>query len=104
MKTRSFYPPPTSPPKCEIDWQHGTDAKEEKGAGKNEAIAGIFLKSNACTPSTFQLLKAHTLFERDEEYVVIEGQVNRRRADRPAYDGRAPLFRRAPPGPRSQRT
>ena len=50
----------------------GTDA--DKQAKKDELLANYSIKSER-VHTINQLLKAYTLFEKDDEYVVIEGQV-----------------------------
>ncbi len=77
--------------------------EEEKQAKKDELLANYSVKSER-VHTINQLLKAYTLFEKDDEYVV-DGQQghDRRRADRP-YHGRPPLLRRSAPGHRSQGT
>jgi preprotein translocase subunit SecA len=49
-------------------------SKQEKEEAKNKLAQDFAVKSKRLH-SISQLLKAYTLFERDEEYVVIEGQV-----------------------------
>jgi preprotein translocase subunit SecA len=52
--------------------QSGTDA--ERQAKKDEILTNYSIKSER-VHTINQLLKAYTLFERDDEYVVIDGQV-----------------------------
>jgi len=56
----------------QIDHLTGTDA--EKQAKKDELLTNYSIKSER-VHTINQLLKAYTLFERDDEYVVIDGQV-----------------------------
>jgi preprotein translocase subunit SecA len=71
---------------------------EERLAKKDELLTNYAIKSER-VHTINQLLKAYTMFEKDDEYVVIDGQV--KIADRP-YHGRSPLLRRSAPGYRSQ--
>ncbi|MDR2495701.1 MAG: preprotein translocase subunit SecA [Tannerellaceae bacterium] len=56
----------------QVDNMQGTD--EEKQARKDELLANYSVKSER-VHTINQLLKAYTLFERDDEYVVIENKV-----------------------------
>jgi preprotein translocase subunit SecA len=56
----------------QIDHLTGTDI--EKQAKKDEILTNYSIKSER-VHTINQLLKAYTLFERDDEYVVIDGQV-----------------------------
>jgi preprotein translocase subunit SecA len=56
----------------QVDQLAGTEA--EKQAQKDELLTNYSIKSER-VHTINQLLKAYTLFERDDEYVVIEGQV-----------------------------
>jgi preprotein translocase subunit SecA len=57
----------------EIDADESLD-KAQKDEAKNKLAQDFTVKSKRLH-AMYQLLKAYTLFERDEEYVVIEGQV-----------------------------
>ncbi|MDR2469807.1 MAG: SEC-C domain-containing protein, partial [Tannerella sp.] len=56
----------------QIDHLEGSDA--ERQAKKDELLTNYSIKSER-VHTINQLLKAYTLFERDDEYVVIDGQV-----------------------------
>lgn len=56
----------------EIENFNGTDA--EKQAKKDETLTNYSIKSER-VHTINQLLKAYTLFEKDDEYVVMDGQV-----------------------------
>lgn len=56
----------------EIEHFNGTDA--EKQAKKDEILTNYSIKSER-VHTINQLLKAYTLFEKDDEYVVMDGQV-----------------------------
>ena len=51
-----------------------TGTEEEKQAQKDEILANYSVKSER-VHTINQLLKAYTMFEKDDEYVVIDGQV-----------------------------
>ncbi|MDR0758312.1 MAG: preprotein translocase subunit SecA [Tannerella sp.] len=56
----------------QVDAQNGSES--EKQAIKDELLTNYSIKSER-VHTINQLLKAYTLFERDDEYVVIDGQV-----------------------------
>ncbi len=71
--TNFFILPDIASEMVEID-QHAEWSKEEKEQAKMKLSQDFAAKSKRLHAIN-QLLKAYTLFERDEEYVVIEGQV-----------------------------
>jgi preprotein translocase subunit SecA len=71
--TNFFILPDIASEMVEID-QHAEWSKEEKELAKMKLSQDFAAKSKRLHAIN-QLLKAYTLFERDEEYVVIEGQV-----------------------------
>jgi preprotein translocase subunit SecA len=68
-----FVMPDLASRMVEIDSNEALD-KAEKENAKNQLAQEFAIKSRRLHAMS-QLLKAYTLFERDEEYVVIEGQV-----------------------------
>jgi preprotein translocase subunit SecA len=54
--------------------EHSTFSSEEKAAKKDELLQNYAVKSER-VHTVNQLLKAYTLFEKDDEYVVIENKV-----------------------------
>ncbi|MDR1330856.1 MAG: preprotein translocase subunit SecA [Tannerella sp.] len=56
----------------QVDTESGSE--EEKQTKKDELLTNYSIKSER-VHTVNQLLKAYTLFERDDEYVVIDGQV-----------------------------
>ena len=71
--TNFFIMPDIAATMVEIDNQEDID-KSEKDSLKNQLAQDFAVKSKRLH-SISQLLKAYTLFERDEEYVVMDGQV-----------------------------
>jgi preprotein translocase subunit SecA len=71
--TNFFILPDIASEMVEID-QHAEWSKEEREQAKMKLSQDFAAKSKRLHAIN-QLLKAYTLFERDEEYVVIEGQV-----------------------------
>jgi preprotein translocase subunit SecA len=68
-----FIMPDVASSIIEIDANEALD-KTEKAEAKNKLAQDFAVKSKRLHAMN-QLLKAYTLFERDEEYVVMEGQV-----------------------------
>lgn len=54
--------------------EHATTSDEEKAATKDELLQNYAIKSER-VHTVNQLLKAYTLFEKDDEYVVIDNKV-----------------------------
>ncbi len=54
--------------------EHSADTDEEKAAKKDELLQNYAIKSER-VHTVNQLLKAYTLFEKDDEYVVIDNKV-----------------------------
>ena len=71
--TSFFVMPDVASRIIEIDADEDLD-KAQKDEAKNKLAQDFTVKSKRLH-AMYQLLKAYTLFERDEEYVVIEGQV-----------------------------
>ncbi len=67
-----FVMPDIATEMMEIDISEQSD--EQKAEAKEKLIQDFAIKSRRLH-SVHQLLKAYTMFERDEEYVVMEGQV-----------------------------
>lgn len=70
--------------------------KEEEFAKKEELFRDYAVKSERIHTLS-QLLKAYTLFEKDDEYVVMDGEVKNCRRTDWAYYGRKTLLRRTSP-------
>ena len=71
-------------------------SKEEEFAAKDELLREFAIKSER-VHTLNQLLKAYTLFEKDDQYVVMDGEVKIVDEQTGAYHGRSPLFRWASP-------
>ena len=77
------------------------DLTDEERLAKKDALMTNFAIKSERVHTINQLLKAYTMFEKDDEYVVIDGE-DCGRTDR-TYHGRPPLLRRLASGHRSQR-
>ena len=84
----------------ELENQHLTN--EQLLEKKDELLTNYAIKSER-VHTINQLLKAYTMFEKDDEYVVIDGQVKIVDEQTGRIMERSPLLRRIHPGYRSQR-
>ena len=90
-----------------IDEKHTSAALTEEGVlrpGKLLDIGNLYDPQNIeWNHHVQQALRAHVLYQRDREYVMMDRRGHYRRRVHGTLDARAPLERRIAPGGRSQR-
>ena len=64
----------TSLPNC-LHWRAETGLSDEEKLAKKDALLTDYAIKSERVHTINQLLKAYTMFEKDDEYVVIDGQV-----------------------------